>query len=53
MKQRCAIACNVHGLNYGETGWYWTDASTPEGYVWFLADSRERAIAIPQECIFV
>lgn len=52
MKQRCCLCASYEYLHYGETGCYWTDASTPEGYVWFLADSRERAIAIPTKYIF-
>lgn len=52
MKKRCALAAHFDGLHYGETGCYWTDASTPKGCVWFLADSREQAVVVPQRFIF-
>lgn len=53
MKQRCCLCASYEYLQYGETGCYWIDSFAPKDYVWFLADSQERAMAIPQKCIFV
>lgn len=33
----CICSRKHPSFNYGQTGMYWTDACSPEGYAWFAA----------------
>ena len=52
----CIFTRKHPSLNYGQTGKYWTDASSPKGHAWFAAslddDFAKPAVLVKIKNIF-